>query len=204
MLTAEQLTLWRGELCLLDELSFAVQAGEALMVRGPNGAGKTTLLRVLCGLTRPESGRVTWNGEPVDHRGGEFARALAYCGHQTGLKADLSLERNLAFAARLAGLRGQPWQSIMEQLGLARCAPLQVRYLSAGQQRRGALVRALMLNAACWIFDEPFANLDPAGRDWFETRLDSHLAAGGLAVIAAHHDMQARPGLRHLELAEAR
>lgn len=174
------------------------------MLRGPNGSGKTTLLRVLCGLTRPESGRVTWRDVSVDSGSGDFAKCLAYSGHQTGLKADLSLARNLAFAARMAGLEGEPWQEIMGQLGLARCADLQVRYLSAGQQRRGALVRALMMKAPCWILDEPFANLDPAGRDWLESRLDEHLDAGGLAIIAAHHDLRGRPGLRRLELAELR
>jgi heme exporter protein A len=204
MLTAEKLTLWRGELCLFDELDLSVSSGEAMVVNGPNGAGKTTLLRVLCGLTRPESGRVLWNGVPVDGRNPEFGKSLAYCGHQTGLKGDLSLSRNLAFAARMAGLAGEPWLDTLVQLGLARCADLQVRQLSAGQQRRGALVRALMMPARCWVFDEPFANLDAAGREWLETRLDRHLADGGLAVIAAHHDLRARPGLRRLELGELR
>ncbi len=204
MLLADNLTLWRGELCLFDGLSFAVEPGQALMVRGPNGAGKTTLLRVLCGLTRPESGRVEWCGAPVDAGGTSFGHALAYCGHQTGLKADLSLSRNLAFAARLAGLDGQPWREIMGQLGLERCADLLVRHLSAGQQRRGALVRALVLSSRLWIFDEPFTNLDAGGRDWLEAQLDAHLEGGGLAIIAAHHELRPRPGLRSLELAEAR
>ncbi len=140
----------------------------------------------------------------MDAGGATFGQSLAYCGHQTGLKADLSLARNLAFAARLAGLDGQPWRDIMGQFGLERCADLLVRHLSAGQQRRGALVRALMLSTRLWIFDEPFTNLDAAGRDWLEARLDKHLAGGGLAVIAAHHELRPRPGLRMLELAEAR
>ncbi|UCG71509.1 MAG: cytochrome c biogenesis heme-transporting ATPase CcmA [Chromatiales bacterium] len=204
MLVADELTLWRGELCLFDGLSVAVEPGQALMVRGPNGAGKTTLLRVLCGLTRPEAGQVHWCGEPVETSGEQFGRALAYCGHQTGLKADLSLAGNLAFAARLAGLHGEPWRDIMAQLGLASRADLLVRHLSAGQQRRGALVRALMVPAQLWVFDEPFTNLDAAGRDWLEARLDAHLDRGGMAIIAAHHELRPRPGLRTLELAEAR
>ena len=203
MLSAEALTLWRGELCLFDGLSFAVEPGEVLMVRGPNGAGKTTLLRVLCGLTRPETGRVLWGGEPVAGGNTDFGAALAYCGHQTGLKADLSLTSNLAFAARLAGLQGQPWRDTMGQLGLARCADLLVRHMSAGQQRRGALVRALMLSARLWVFDEPFTNLDSTGRDWLEARLDAHLDKGGLAIIAAHHELRPRAGLRTLDMAEA-
>jgi heme exporter protein A len=199
-LAARELTLWRGELCLFDALSFAVEPGQVLMVTGPNGAGKTTLLRVLCGLTRPESGQVRWGEQAVEGARAEFGAVLAYCGHQTGLKADLSLARNLAFAARVAGLEGEPWQPLLAQLGLAHCGELLVRHLSAGQQRRGALARALMVPARLWIFDEPFTNLDAAGREWLEGMLDAHLERGGLAVIAAHHALRERPGLRHLQL----
>jgi len=203
MLKAEKLTLWRGELCLFDELSFSVSAGEVMQVRGPNGAGKTTLLRVLAGLTRPETGRVSWAGEPITGQLSEFGQALAYCGHQTGLKGDLSLHGNLAFSARLAGLGGQPWRPLLDELALSGSADRLVRNLSAGQQRRGALARSLMLPASLWILDEPFTNLDTQGREFLEDRLDEHLAADGLAVIAAHHDLRERSGLRKLELGVA-
>jgi heme exporter protein A len=203
ILKAEKLTLWRGELCLFDELSFSVKAGEVMQVRGPNGAGKTTLLRVLAGLTRAETGRVTWAAAPTTAQRSEFGRALAYCGHQTGLKGDLSLRGNLAFSARLAGLEGEPWLPLLDELALTGSADRLVRHLSAGQQRRGALARALMLPASLWILDEPFTNLDAQGREFLEHRLDRHLAADGLAVIAAHHDLRERAGLRSLELGVA-
>jgi len=203
MLKAEKLTLWRGELCLFDELSFSVEAGEVMLVRGPNGAGKTTLLRVLAGLTRAETGQVTWAGEPTTAQRSEFGAALAYSGHQTGLKGDLSLRGNLAFAARLAGLAGEPWVPLLNDLALANSADRLVRHLSAGQQRRGALARALMLPAQLWILDEPFTNLDAQGREFLENRLDQHLAGDGLAVLAAHHDLRERNGLQTLDLGVA-
>ncbi|MGI9330035.1 MAG: cytochrome c biogenesis heme-transporting ATPase CcmA [Gammaproteobacteria bacterium] len=202
-LKAENLTLWRGELCLFDRLSFSVSQGEVMQVRGPNGAGKTTLLRVLAGLTRAETGRVSWSGEATTAQRSEFGLALAYCGHQTGLKGDLSLRGNLAFSGRLAGLAGEPWLPLLDQLGLTASADRLVRHLSAGQQRRGALARALMLPARLWILDEPFTNLDGQGREFLEDRLDQHLSGDGLAVIAAHHDLRERTGLRRLELGVA-
>lgn len=200
ILNAEKLSLWRGELCLFDELSFSVAAGEVMQVRGANGAGKTTLLRVLAGLTRAESGQLSWAGEAITAQRGEFGRALAYCGHQTGLKEDLSLRANLSFAARVAGLGGEPWLPLLAELALSDSADRLVRHLSAGQQRRGALARVLMLPAQLWIMDEPFTNLDAQGRELLEHRLDQHLAGDGLAVIAAHHDLRERGGLRTLEL----
>ncbi len=189
MLRAVALTLWRGTHCLFDGLSFEVGAGTALLVRGANGSGKTTLLRVLCGLTRPESGHVEWTRAPAKTTPQNSGARLSYIGHQTGLKADLTVVQNLAFFSRLDGRAGEPWKEHLEALNLSACADLEVRYLSAGQKRRVALARMLMSNAALWIMDEPFANLDSSGRDFLGGRITALMARGGSAIVAAHDDL---------------
>ncbi len=203
MLAGRDLTLWRGATCLFQDLTCEVESGTALLVRGPNGSGKTTLLRVLCGLTRPEVGRVEWQGKRIEAQREEFGEALAYSGHATGLKGDLTVAQNLSFAARLLGQSGQPWRSCLEALGLGGRAQLEVRYLSAGQKRRASLVHVLISNAPLWIMDEPFSNLDEQGRAYLADRLAEHLASGGMAVLAAHHELQLKQGrVRRLELGE--
>lgn len=186
-LCAEGLTLWRGTRCLFDALSFEVRPGTALLVQGANGSGKTTLLRILCGLTRPESGRVLWGDQTID---GEYWAQLAYNGHLPGLKADLTVAQNLDFFAAARGSTKATWRDRTAELGLAHCEHLEVRHLSAGQKRRTALVRLLISGAKVWILDEPFTNLDQQGRELIERALNEHLNAGGLAVIAAHHALQ--------------
>jgi heme exporter protein A len=193
-LTAHDLTLWRGPFCLFHALSFQLRAGQALIVRGPNGSGKTTLLRVLCGLTRPEEGRVEWGGVPVERDRQAFGGALAYFGHSLGLKADLTVLQNLRFAARLNGDDEARSGDYLEALHLSDCANLEVRYLSAGQKRRAALARVLMSGALVWMLDEPYTNLDAAGRGFVEDRLNAHLGGGGLAAVAAHHELTIRDG----------
>lgn len=193
-LIASNLTLWRGPFCLFDELSFELRDGQALIVRGSNGSGKTTLLRVLCGLTRPEEGTVTWDGVPIEKNRPAFGAALAYFGHTVGLKADLTIEQNLRFSTRLNGHSDLDLADILGVLHLSECANLEVRYLSAGQQRRTALARVLTSGARLWILDEPFTNLDDAGRAYAESRLNAHLAGGGLAAVAAHHDLSIPDG----------
>lgn len=204
MLAAKQLTLWRGPLCLFENLSFDIHPGMAILVRGPNGSGKTTLLRVLCGLSRPESGQVSWNNDSIERCRSDFGAEIAYYGHVTGLKADLTINQNLSFAARLQGRPDEPWRMYLEALGLAHCANLAVRYLSAGQQRRAALTRVLMSDAKVWIMDEPFTNLDAAGRKFLQGELMRHLDRQGSAVVAAHHglDLPAER-LRQINLGEA-
>jgi heme exporter protein A len=189
VLTANKLTLWRGSLCLFENLTFQVNDGSVLLVQGPNGSGKTTLLRVLCGLSRPESGSVQWNNESIESSRSIFGAQIAYFGHITGLKVDLTVNQNLAFAARMLGQHNQRWENYLEPLRLSHCANLPVRYLSAGQQRRTALVRVLMSDAKLWMMDEPFTNLDQAGREFIEGELTRHLNGEGLAVVVAHHGL---------------
>ncbi len=192
MLIARELTLWRGDHCLFEGLDFRVASGELLLVRGANGAGKTTLLRIVCGLTRPEAGCVLWNEEPATESDG-FARELAWHGHQPGLKTDLSIRQNLEFGVALRDLPADAWKPALAELGLAELAELPVRQLSAGQQRRAALARLLSAGARLWVMDEPFTNLDAAGRTYLEERLQRHLADGGLALMAAHHSLDDLP-----------
>jgi len=193
-LSAHNLTLWRGPFCLFEDLSFAVEPRQALVLRGPNGSGKTTLLRVICGLTRPEEGHVAWQGEPIERNRIAYGTALAYFGHSLGLKADLTVTQNLDFSCRLSGAQGSPYAELLTALSLQECANLEVRYLSAGQKRRTALARILLSGARFWVLDEPFTNLDDAGRKFVEGRLNDHLAAGGLAALAAHHSIDIRDG----------
>ena len=203
MLAAKQLTLWRGSLCLFENLTFQVNVGSTLLVQGPNGSGKTSLLRVLCGLSRPESGIVQWNNEPIESSRSIFGAQIAYFGHITGLKADLTVIQNLTFVARMLGQHSQIWKNYLEPLSLSHCANLPVRYLSAGQQRRTALARVLMSEAKLWLMDEPFTNLDQAGRDFIEGELVRHLDGGGLAVVVAHHGLDLpEENLRTVQLGE--
>lgn len=186
MLEVSNLTLWRGHTLLFEQLSFRVQSGAALILRGPNGAGKTSLLRVLCGLTRPEEGNISLNGvrQPEGLRG-----LVAYSGHQPGLNIDLTVRQNLMFYARLSN-RHDDWPSLLAALGLHHRVDLEVRHLSAGQKRRAAMARVLLSGAPVWLLDEPFTNLDSAGRRLIEDHIGAHLASGGMAVVAAHDEIR--------------
>ena len=119
-LVAEGLTLWRGTLCLFEELSFTLQAGNLLTVNGPNGSGKTTLLRVLAGLTRPEHGTISWRTTEIDRDRQQFGAETAYLGHRNGLKHDLTVEQNLDFAARLGHTPAHRVHDCVGSLGLRR------------------------------------------------------------------------------------
>jgi heme exporter protein A len=188
MLDVADLTAWRGTTCLFEDLRFAVPRGTVLWLKGPNGAGKTTLLRIICGLTLPESGVMRWEGEPRKQGLRELA---AYGSHQPALSPDLTVERNLSFYAEL-GQWPTGWVQILKPLGLERCRNLEVRRLSAGQRRRTSLVRVFNSGAPVWLLDEPFANLDTAGRSFVEERIAAKAAAQGVVIVAMHEDVRIR------------
>lgn len=194
MLQADNLSVWRGFNCLFQDLCWAVPEGSALLVRGPNGAGKTTLLRIIVGLSEAESGRLLWHGAPLPETRPDGGPWFAWQGHLPGLKRELTAAQNLVCAARLAGFAAAGVDAVAARLGLANRLDLEVRQLSAGQQRRLALARLLMTSAPVWVLDEPFTNLDAAGRELLESLLASHLGRGGIAIIAAHHELGGRVG----------
>ena len=188
-LSASGLTLIRGERCLFEDLEFALSPGELLLLEGGNGSGKTSLLRAIGGLLSVEAGEVSWNGRPVSAQRQEFRGALAWLGHKTGLKGDLTLLENLDFERSLRPQADVDASSVYERLGISRLKSLPLRSLSAGQQRRVALARMLLADVPLWMMDEPFTNLDRDGRKLVMELIGEHLANGGLCVMAAHQDV---------------
>jgi heme exporter protein A len=191
LLEAQGLHLWRGELHVLRGISFAVDAGTCLSLTGANGAGKSSLLRVLAGLLPPQSGSVHWRGaDALREREGLHAE-LAWLGHGNALKSELSAQENLLYSAGLkrpvdAGMIDMA----LARVGLAGIDARPARQMSAGQQRRIALARTLLLGCPLWLLDEPTSNLDRAGQELFEELLRGHLDGGGLAVVATHHELK--------------
>ncbi len=183
LLQAEALAAIRADRLVFRDLSFALAAGEALIVRGPNGAGKSTLLRLLAGLLPPAAGRLTWQDEDALSDPPLHARRIAYLGHQDAIKPALTAAENLRFAARLSG---RSIATALAALGLEPLADLPARLFSAGQKRRLALARIALTNAPLWLLDEPTNALDEAAMTSLAALIAAHRAAGGLVIAASH------------------
>jgi heme exporter protein A len=199
-LSADELTLFRGERCLFQALSFALSPGELLLLEGRNGCGKTSLLRAIAGLIELESGRIFWNGEPVLSNRQAFHGSLVWMAHRVGLKADLTLVENLKFEAHLRAQSGKDFDEVLHRLGIDRLKSLPLRSLSAGQQRRVALARMLMSRVPLWLMDEPFTNLDREGRSLVMELTTEHLDSDGMCIMAAHQDIEIGGNVRKILL----
>jgi heme exporter protein A len=189
-LSANDLTLIRGESCLFQGLGFALNPGELLLLEGQNGSGKTSLMRAIAGMLSLESGEILWNDIPVNDQRQEFHGALVWLAHRTGLKGDLTLVENLHFEASLRPQANVDFDAVCSRLGIARLKSLPLRSLSAGQQRRVALARMMLADVPLWLMDEPFTNLDREGRALVMQLTEEHLTNGGMCVMAAHQDVE--------------
>ncbi len=194
-LEAHGLACSRGSVTLFRDVSLRVSSGEWLAVRGANGSGKTTLLRCLAGLSGADAGEVLWEGEPTRAAGARFNAALLYAGHLPGIKDDLTAEENLHSSLALRGVSATPsaCRAALAETGLEKRRFLPARRLSAGQRRRIGLARLILDPAPLWALDEPLTALDDDGQRLFTRLLERHLAAGGLAVVATHHDLAPAP-----------
>lgn len=176
-LRVSSLAVERGGQPVISGLSFEVPPGGALVLRGPNGIGKTTVLRTLAGLQPPIAGTVQY---PED--------TAAYASHADGVKPTLTVTENLTFWAQVYG-REVP-DSVYAAFDLDALRTREAATLSAGQKRRLGLARLGVIGRTVLFLDEPTVSLDRFSVQMFATFLrDTHLAAGGIAVIATHIDL---------------
>lgn len=201
-LEAENLSARRGEDLIFVNVSFRLNAGEALVLTGRNGSGKSTLLRVVAGLLRPETGRAICvsNLDAEARPAGELSH---YLGHRNGMKRELTVAENLAFwksfLGDAGGGRGISVEEAADAVDLSGITHLPYGYLSAGQQRRFAMARLLVAHRPIWILDEPTAALDRKADAMFEELVHRHRQAGGI-VLAATHQPLGLEGAQSLEM----
>ncbi|MBM3521571.1 MAG: heme ABC exporter ATP-binding protein CcmA [Alphaproteobacteria bacterium] len=188
-LETESLSCTRGGRLVFRDVSLALRAGEALSLRGPNGSGKSSLLRMLAGLLAPSAGTIRWDGRDIaEDRDGHRGR-VGYLGMLDALKPTLSVAENLAFHAALHGGESPRAAAAIDALGLARLGATPARRLSQGQRRRAAIARLLVQDSPLWLLDEPTLALDQDGLARLGEALRTHLASGGLAIIATHVEL---------------
>jgi len=199
-LSGTELCLLRGDRCLFQELNFALNAGELLLVEGMNGCGKTSLLRAITGLLEFETGQVDWNGGSVIANYQVFRSDVVWLSHRVGFKGDLTLLENLSFESGLRITIDERLEPSLDRLGLTNLTSLPFRALSAGQQRRVALARMLLAKAPLWIMDEPFTNLDSSGQGLVRDVIGEHVAGGGLCVVASHQNIELDAPVIRLQL----
>ena len=149
----------------LRDVDLEVAAEEVLSVVGPSGAGKSTLLRLVCGLARPTTGRVTIDGHDVTRVPPE-RRPVAMVFQGYALFPHLTARDNIAFGLRVRREPGAPERvrEVADRLGIGDVLDRRPQQLSGGERQRVALARALVRDPRVFCLDEPLSSLDPVLR----------------------------------------
>jgi molybdate transport system ATP-binding protein len=175
-----------------------VERGETLALVGPSGAGKTTVLRVVAGLLRPQSGRVTLDDTVLldTDRGVDVPperRRVGYLFQEYALFPHLDVLRNVRFGARDRAHA----QALLERFRIEGLARARVGELSGGERQRVALARALARDPAVLLLDEPLSALDTHTRASVRAELRELLDGLGLPAVLVTHDFEDAATLAH-------
>jgi ABC-2 type transport system ATP-binding protein len=186
MISVESLSKQYGRFTAVDNVSFTAATGRVTGFLGPNGAGKSTTMRIMVGLTRPSTGRVTITGRDY--------RDLVNPGLEVGVLLDASAQHAgrtgreiLTIAQQTMGLPKASVPETLARVGLTEDeAQRRVRNYSLGMRQRLGLATALIGDPEVLILDEPANGLDPAGIRWMRDLLRGFADDGGTVLLSSH------------------
>ena len=191
MLQVEHVRKDFGSISAVRDVNFTIERGSTFGLLGPNGAGKTTTMRMIVGIYPADSGRITWNGGPINDR---TRRRFGYLPEERGLYGKMKVREQIMYFGRLHGLhdpeiaqRADRW---IEQLGLSDYRERQCSELSKGNQQKVQVACAAVHDPELLILDEPFSGLDPVNAEILLKTLTELKKRGTTLVLSSHQMWQ--------------
>ena len=189
----EGLTKRFSDVVAVDNLTLKILDGELITLLGPSGCGKTTTLRIVAGFTRPDKGRVYFDGQDVTDLPPE-RRNIGMVFQNYALWPHMTVFDNIAYGLKVRRLpKDEIRKKVYEVLDLIKLKGLERRYptqLSGGQQQRVALARALVIEPQVLLLDEPLSNLDAKLRIEMREEIKRLQRRLGITTIYVTHDQE--------------
>ena len=191
-IVANELTKRFGSFTAVDHISFDVKKGEIFGFLGANGAGKTTAMKMLCGLSKPTSGKATVAGFDVTTQSEQIKKNIGYMSQKFSLYEDLKVWENMRLYAGIYGVEEKAINSrideFLEQLGFQNEKNSMVKSLPLGWKQKLAFTVSIIHKPGIVFLDEPTGGVDPASRRQF-WELIYQTADKGITVFVTTHYM---------------
>lgn len=187
-LAFDRLTKEFGAKIAVDRVSAKLRPGVHGLL-GANGAGKTTLMRMACGVLRPTSGEVLFDGAPIERMGGDYRALLGYLPQDFGYYPEFTALDFMEYMAALKGLGRREARErsldLLSAVGLAGEERRRIRTFSGGMKQRLGIAQAVLNDPAVLVLDEPTAGLDPKERVRFRN-LIAGFARDKVVLLSTH------------------
>jgi ABC-2 type transport system ATP-binding protein len=191
MIQVEHLRKNFGELTAVDGVSFEVRDGEIFGLLGPNGAGKTTTINMICGVLRPDGGRVLVDDTDIWIEPKAVKQSLGVVPQEIAVYEDLTARDNLNFWGSLYGLKGSELRrrvdDALSRVGLAERSKDKVKGFSGGMKRRLNLCMGLLHAPKFLLLDEPTVGIDPQARLAILEVIRAAAESGSTVLYTTHY-----------------
>ena len=181
-------------------ISLEVAQGQVVGLLGPNGAGKTTTFYMIVGVQRPDEGTILLDGQDITHYPmHQRAKAgLGYLSQERSIFRKLTVEENLNAVMEMLPLsrtaKRDRLDSLLNELGIQHVRKIKGYALSGGESRRAEIARALVLEPAIMLLDEPFAGVDPIAVADIQT-IVQQLAKRNIGILITDHNVRETFGI---------
>lgn len=185
-LIVENVTKTYMEKTAVDNISFEISKPGVFALLGTNGAGKTTTIRMMLGILKKDSGKITWNGKNVDRKSVNFG----YLPEERGIYPKTKIIDQLTYFAKLKGMKKSDaikaidyW---LERLKMSEYRDQFAEKLSKGNQQKIQFITSIMHDPDLIILDEPFSGLDPVNTDLLKDVILELVEKGKYIVMSSH------------------
>ena len=198
MLLINNLSFFRDENLIFENLNLSLGNGQITQLRGKNGSGKTTFLKVVLNLLSSKTGEIFWEGQNINKNIFNFYNQITYIADHNTSSRKLSVLDNINFWKGLSSsnLSNDETLLLLETFNLKKYLNTETMYLSSGEVKKLELLRLILEQKKIWILDEPYNHLDNLSIEILNQTFVDHANNDGIILFASHYN----PTVSNLEI----
>jgi len=190
MLLINNLSFFRDDNLIFENLNLSLGNGQITQIRGKNGSGKTTFLKVILNIVKSKTGEIFWEGQNVKKNIFNFYNQITYVADHNTSTRKLTVLDNIKFWRGLSSsnLSDDETLILLETFSLKKYLNTQTMYLSSGEVKKLELLRLILEQKKIWILDEPYNHLDDSSIEILNQTFVDHTNNDGIILFASHYN----------------